>query len=275
MIPKIVHIIKNKKDIDNIYLSEWQLINKSWDFIFWDNVAIKNKMAKFPKILLLYNYFHSLPEYSFIICPLLACYILLNEYGGLFTTFSSFLIPQKLDDIFIAHRPLAIFIASEKQKIFLFPTTYTYYPTEGVAMEKEHPIWQTKVFPFLNRKQSELAAALKSSTTSPLLQVVPLSYTRKTCATAINNAFLNVLYSYPIIKMEYKTEFSIINIVRAENSVFHTRAKQFILLVVVFIIIFLVEKLYHYNVNIFGTINVLPGIGVVSSNFKKKIIKKK
>jgi hypothetical protein len=60
------------------------------------------------------------------------------------------------------------------------------------------------------------------------------------------------------------------------------RMKQIGLLVVVLLIIFLVEKIYYHNTQLFGTVNVLPGIGVVSSSStsssslsKKKKIKQK
>jgi hypothetical protein len=60
-----------------------------------------------------------------------------------------------------------------------------------------------------------------------------------------------------------------------QKNMISIRMKQLLMFISAICIIIFVEQLYHYNVSLYGAINFIPGIGVISSSSTKDKKKKK
>jgi len=276
MIPKIIHNIwiqgyNNLPNINKINQEKIKKLNPEWEFIIWDELMIKKLLKKYPTILAIYKNAKNL---SGIITTEatksdIARYVIMKEYGGLYYDYD-FECISSFDKLFLnkKEKKYTIYIASSKIDFleYIYQFDKPKYCSCFMGMEKNHPIWD-KVFKILENThyKSIIGSALDKT-----LQQTEQEY------NIINLTKINSHYQcLNQNSICFTTEYSSWNPIRPFIKYINCYYKQVILFILILIIIFIVEKLYHYNTSIYGAINYIPGFGVVQQTITITPTKKK
>ena len=239
MIPKVVHFTRD----DGLKSeSESDLNSTSWEIIVWSTKEIKKEMKKYPKIWRIYNAVSSKDTKN-----VLSKYVIMREHGGVCFDYKDCNnckdCKQLLDDILKGSNTKdVIYIGASNSFYFI-----TNYSLDFLAMERNHPIWKDvwiKVEHYIDNN-------------------------------AINNALFHCI--------NHSDKYEIMEVFKQSDNTFRAlqknkatlRMKQLLMFIAAICIIIFVEQLYHYNVSLYGAINFIPGIGIVSSSFAKNKKKKK
>jgi hypothetical protein len=237
MIPKLIHCINPS----NTWYQSIKKQNHDWKIVIWKNTEIKKELNKYPKLLFLYNKTDSINSKN-----ILALYIIMKDHGGVFYDVNeNNNISCSLNDLLFDNQINDIIYIS----VCVYFGIYSMPCLNFMAMEQNHPIWEN-VIKKLEHYSDNYAIY-----------------------NTINNTFENCLYisNYPIIELFKKNNsFQIWQNTNYLNKQLNIHFIKIILFITVIIIIFIVEKLYHYNVSLYGAINFIPGIGIVSSSPEKK-----
>ena len=251
MIPKIIHFTR-----DDGLESEFDLNSTSWEIMIWDTKEIKKEMKKYPKIWRIYNAVSSKDTKN-----VLSKYVIMREYGGICFDYKDCkdcknckdckdckncknckkddrndcnAYKKLLDDIFKKENTKDIIYIGACNSFYFFPD----YSLDFLAMERNHPIWKdvwTRVKHYADDN-------------------------------AINNALFHCI--------NHSDKYEIMEVFKQSDNTFRAlqknkatlRIKQLLMFIAAICIIIFVEQLYHYNVSLYGAINFIPGIGVVSSS---------
>lgn len=221
---------------------EYNFNSINWEIIVWNTKEIKKEMKKYPKILRIYNAVSSKDTKN-----ILSKYVIMREHGGVCFDYKDCKdckdFKRLLDDILKGSKTKDVIYIGASNSFYLF----TNYSLDFLAMERNHPIWK------------DVWKRLEYYTDN----------------NAINNALFNCI--------NHSDKYEIIEVFKQSDNTFQLwkknktslRIKQFVMFILAICIIFFVEQLYHYNVSLYGAINFIPGIGVVSSNQDKDKDKKK
>lgn len=232
MVPKIIHNIwlQGYDNIPNemkLIYTNIKKLNPEWDFIVWDETMILQLLEKYPKIMVLYknsnnNYLDKK--------TLLARYAILDEHGGFYydidtncqSSLNDFLLIKE-ENIVERGNNNTIHIACSKANIlkYLYPFYQPLYESNFIGMKKHHPIWK---------------AVWKKIEDKPDL-----------VHRALNEILKNMEDSFPI-ETYYQGENNCFQKSKIPISYFNRFYKQVLLLVLIPIIIFTVEKIYQHNI---------------------------
>lgn len=227
MIPKIIHNIwlEGYDNIPNemkfIYANIKKL-NPEWDFIVWDETMILQLLEKYPKVMVLYkNSKKNDPERK----TLLARYVILNEHGGLYYDIRTNCKVPLNDFLFLKdenNNEDTIHVACSKANIFkyLYPFYQPNYESNFIGIKKQHPVWN---------------AVWKRIEAKPDL-----------IHSAFNEALKNMEDKFPV-ETYYQGENNCFQKSKTPISYFNRFYKQVLLLVLIPVIIFTVEKIYQHN----------------------------
>jgi hypothetical protein len=243
MIPKIIHFTRDDG-------SEFDLNSTNWEIMNWNTKEIKKEMKKYPKIWRIYNAVSSNDTKN-----VLSKYVIMREHGGICFDCKDCKDCKKddrndcnaykklLDDIFKKENTKDVIYIGACNSFYFF----TDYSLDFLAMERNHPIWKD----------------------------VWTRVEHYTDDNAINNALFHCI--------NHSDKYEIMEVFKQSDNTFRTlqknktalRMKQLLMFIAAICIIIFVEQLYHYNVSLYGAINFIPGIGVVSSSSKQDKDKKK
>jgi hypothetical protein len=275
MIPKIIHNIwfqgfHTLPTQIKINQEKIKKKNPEWDFMIWDEKRIVELLQKYPKIYNTYKKVHDLSGLSSIetVKSFLARYVILKEYGGLYYDFA-FECISSLNSLFL-DKPTTlhlikkdpIYIANFQREFstshFSFPFLSSKYCACFVGMNKNHPVWE-KVFECLEK------ATLKREIENALDQTLQ-KYEKEFTIIPLTkvNGYYKELNKETICYIHDNSSSS------RWLQFYHSYYKQIFLFVLVLLVIFLVEKLYHYNTSLYGAMTYIPGIGAVYQSTKKK-----
>lgn len=231
MIPKVVHFTRD----DGLKSeSESDLNSTSWEIIIWSIKEIKKEMKKYPKIWRIYNAVSSKNTKN-----VLSKYVIMREHGGVCLDYKYRNNYQKiLNDILKGSNTKDIIYIGASNSFYFF----TNYSLDFLAMERNHPIWKDvwrRVEHYIDDN-------------------------------AINNALFH--------SINHSDKYEIMEVFKQSDNTFRAlqknkstlRMKQFLMFIAAICIIIFVEQLYHYNVSLYGAINFIPGIGIVSSSSSKQ-----
>ena len=243
MIPTIVHFIHTNSSInanssinDNSSINAKSDLNSTnWEIMVWDTKEIKKEMKKYPKIWRIYNAVSSKDTKD-----VLSKYVIMREHGGVFCDYKHCKkddfngLKKLLDDILKGSNAKDIIYVGASNSFYFF----TNYSLDFLAMERNHPIWKD----VWRRVENYIDD------------------------NAINNALFHCI--------NHSDKYEIMEVFKQSDNTFRAlqknksalRMKQFIMFILAICIIIFVEQLYHYNVSLYGAINFIPGIGVVSSS---------
>ena len=260
MIPKIIHNIwiqgytelpeKNKANQMKI-----KKLNPDWEFMIWDNTMILRLLKKYPKLLHLYkNTQHLSGAITKEACQSdIARYVILKEYGGLYYDLD-FECVSSLDKLFSHEKKESIqtvYIASSKIEIlnYVWPFFKPQFCSCFMGFQKNHPLWD-KVIPYVEKETSKYNIG----------QAVDKMLQESDYPIFL---FERVRGNYECTNVNqicYTPAESSWNPVRPLLSFINCYYKKFFLVLLVFIIIYVVEKINHYNVILFGLTNFIPGV---------------
>jgi len=277
MIPKIIHTIwlqgyeflPEKKKVFHHNLKK---IHPDLEFIVWDNKMIYLLLKKYPKMLGLYKDVDKLTGFihSEVIQRNIASFVILKEFGGLYydvhfdclSLINNIPIPDwsnvKENCIYIVNSN------SSKKNLNIFTFDYLssffmenyYYSSEFIAIQKSHPIWE-KVFEYMEKM-----------------------YSKKEIHFVMNKVLHES--SYPIILVECDNsnsnslDYTYLNINNTDTNFKKNFYWEKIgLFLCVFLIIFIVDRVNHYNIIKFNISSYIPGITHPPSPSVEKDKKKK
>lgn len=256
MIPKIIHTIwlqgyeflpEKKKGFHH----NLKKLHPDLEFIVWDNKMIYLLLKKYPKMFTLYKDVDKLTGFihSEVIQRNIASFVILKEFGGLYydvdfvclSLINNIPIPDwssvKENCVYITkstNKDLNIFTIDYLTSFF---TENHHYSSHFIAMQKSHPIWE-KVFEYLEN-----------------------TYSKKEIYSVLNKV-LNES-SYPIILVECNnynsSKYTYLNI-NNDNAIKYFYWEKIGLFLFVFLIIFLVDRVNHYNIIKFNISSYIPGI---------------
>jgi hypothetical protein len=262
MIPKIIHNIwiqgyEHLPEKNKLNQVEIKKLNPDWDFFIWDNKMILELLQKYPKMLTLYKNVNKLTGviHSKTTQSEIARYVILKEYGGLYydldyeyvTSFNElfeFDNNNNINNINNFVKKDTIYIANSKINFLeLFRSFGNYlsmpmYCTCFMAFEKEHPIWE------------KVLKKIENTTSKHMISNVLDQTIQET--------------EYPVIVLSDQFGFTRVSEFTYWQSYFpffNGNYKKILLLLLVFIVIFMVEKINHFNVLNFGLpTNFIPGM---------------
>ena len=255
MIPKIIHTIwlqgyeflpEDKK----VFHHNLKKIHPDLEFIVWDNKMVYSLLKKYPKMLGLYKDVDKLTGFihSEVIQRNIASFVILKEFGGIYYDVHFECLSLK-NNIPIPDwsntKDNCIYITNSVKKLNIFTFDYlssffmenNYYSSDFIAIQKSHPIWE-KVFEYMEN-----------------------TYSKKDIHFIMNK----VLHenSYPIILVECNSsnslDYTYLNI---NNNDFkkHFYWEKIGLFFCVILIIFIVDRVNHYNIIKFNISSYIPGI---------------
>jgi hypothetical protein len=227
MIPTIVHFTR-----DDGLKSEFDLNSTSWEIMIWNTKEIKKEMKKYPKIWRIYNAVSSKDTKN-----VLSKYVIMREHGGICFDYKDCKkddYKKILDDILKGSNKKDVIYIGASSSFYFF----TNYSLDFLAMERNHPIWKDvwkRVEHYIDDN-------------------------------AINNALFHCINN--------SDKYEIMEVFKQSDNTFRVwqknkttlRMKQLLMFIVAICIIIFVEQLYYYNVSLYGAINFIPGIGVISSS---------
>jgi hypothetical protein len=276
MIPRLIHNIwiQGYDQLPEKYKRnqlEIKKINPDWDFIIWDNQKILELLQKYPKLLSLYK---NASQLSGIISAeatqsYIARYIILKDFGGLYYDFD-YECSCSLNELFDERSHdsnLSIYIANSKNETidYLWPFyKKSNYCSCFMAFPKFHPIWD-KVIQILEKATNkyEIGHALDR-----ILQINEDNYpiivlqlcTFKTAAMwPLMSSKDNSYHALEMCEGVTRVESSW-NPFRPFIQFFNCNIKKIMLFIMIFLIIFIVERMNRYNSMIFGLPSFIPGL---------------
>jgi hypothetical protein len=278
MIPKLIHNIwiqgydqlPEKKKQNHIEIKK---LNPDWDFIVWDNKTILQLLQKYPLLLSLYK---KVDQLSGIITREatqsdIARYVILKEYGGLYYDVD-FECVSSFQELFSEKEDVpkeTVYIASSQVEILdcVWPSVLNFFGNKPrycscfMAFQKNHPIWD-KVFLSIQKTSSKytIGHALDSALQENNYPIVILERIggHYVCSKKDQICFTPVESSW--------------NPFRSWLHFVNCNGKQIILFLLIFIIIFIVEKINHFNVMKFGLTTFIPGLPSTAPPVSQPII---
>ena len=295
MIPKLIHNIwlEGYNNLPNEYKLNYiniKKINPDWEFMIWDDEMISKLLKRFPKINTIYK---KIKNTDYEIKSYIARYIILKEYGGLYydieyncnSSFDNLFLNQDdnegdnegdndNDDNTYENNNI-IFISGGKTNLLdiFIPYKKTRYSISFVAMNKNHPIWDSVIEKIVFATTNEqIKLALNAS----------LEESNKYRINILNKVNDN----YQCINKDticYLPEKNSWDFLRKIINYIECYYKQIFLFTLSIIIIVFVEYLYLHNVVHYGVTNFIPGmpgntqqpLQILNKSHKKKNSNKK
>jgi len=261
MIPKIIHNIwiqgyehlpeKNKQNHNDI-----KKLNPDWEFIVWDKKMILQLLQNYPKLLSLYKKVDQLSGviHSKVTQSDIARYVILKEYGGLYYDIDYECI-SSFNELFRGTNTTnkTVYIASSTFDLFEYLRSLGNVPSYCscfMAFQKAHPIWD-KVFKKIENTTSKyvIAQAVDQVLQENIYPVVILD--------RVGDKYVCSYEKTCFISKETSGNY-FQNYIRF----FHCYYKKIFLFLLVFLIIFIVERVNHFNIMNFGFPSFIPGIGI-------------
>ena len=252
MIPKIIHNIwlqgynnLSEKIIENY--NKIKKLNSEWEFIIWDETMIIELLKKYSKIYSVYKNIKNLSGVINInaIKSDIARYIIMKEYGGLYFDID-FECVSSFNNLF--DKSNTIYIASSKIDFldYIYPFSKPEYCSCFMAFEKNHPIWDKVIDIILKATTKyQIGSALDVSLqNSKEYKIIVLNEINGSYQCKNNNTIC------------FTPAESSWNIIRPFLKIIHCYHIQIFLIIFVFVIIFVVDKINNYNSMIFGNINM-------------------
>jgi len=269
MIPKIIHNIwiqgymhlPNEIKIKHLNIKK---LNLEWEFIIWDNNMILNLLKQYPSILKIYENINYLSGFisNEVTKSDIARYVIMKEYGGLYCDIEIDCI-SSFNDIF-THKEQKndIYISSSNIELldYIYPFYKPKYCSCFMAMEKNHPIWN-KVFKTIENTQYKniIKNALDKE-----LQFHNIDYNIIIMDKV--NGYYQCIDKDKVCFIKASSNNYLTPIIKYFNCYY----KQTFLFIFSLLIIIFVEKLYHYNTSIYGSINYIPGFGAITQSAPNK-----
>jgi len=286
MIPKIIHNIwiqgyeklpnENKVTYANI-----KKLNPEWDFMIWDDEMIKKMLKKYPSI---YNIYIKTSNYTEIdnntIKSDIARYIIMKEYGGLYFDID-FNCTSSFDELFLSEpngtKKNTIYIASSNTNLWSYinPFQKTKYCSCFMAMDKNHPIWETVIQKLKNattkfqiREALDISLQESENERVPKTKGFPIILLNK-----VNGNYYQCVDNDTICYTQSSSSswYLITPILKYINCYY----KQIILFILAVLIIVAVEYLYMHNAKSYGTVSFIPGMPGSAAHPSNPILQKK
>lgn len=260
MIPKIIHTIwlqgyEFLPEKKKVFHHNIKKLHPDLEFIIWDNKMIYSLLKKYSKILGLYKDVDKLTGFihSEVIQRNIASFVILKEFGGLYYDVD-FDCLSLIDNIPIpdwsSTKDNCIYITnsnSSKNNLNIFTFDYLssffmgnhQYSSDFIAIQKSHPIWE-KVFEYIEK-----------------------IYSKKEIHFVMNKVLHET--SYPIILVECNNSnnnspnYTYLNI-NNNNIKKNFYWEKIGLFFCVLLIIFIVDRVNHYNIIKFNMSSYIPGI---------------
>jgi hypothetical protein len=268
MIPKIIHNIwiqgyedlPEKNKLNHIQIKK---LNPDWDFIIWDNKMILQLLKKYPSLLNLYKKVNQLSGiiHSKATQSDIARYVILKEFGGLYYDLDYECV-SPLGDLFSSSNDTkeTVYIASSKIEFldYLWPLgnfiSLPMYCSCFMAFPKNHPVWD-KVFKKIEKTTSKYVIGhavdqILQESEYPII-LLDRVYGQYVCSNVNKICFTPVESSW--------------NPIRPFLRFLNCYYKKIILIILVFLIIFIVERVNHFNIIKFGLATFIPGLPPPSS----------
>jgi len=265
MIPKIIHNIwiqgyenlPEKNKINHVHIKK---LNPDWEFIIWDNKMILDLLKKYPKLLHLYKNVNQLTGiiHSKTTQSDIARYVIMKEYGGLYYDIEYECV-SSFNELFSGEKNEennTIYIASSKIEflelfrsfgnIFSLPM----YCSCFMAFQKDHPVWE-KVFKKIENTTSKYLIGHALDQILQESEYTILLLDRIGGQFVCNNT--NQICFKTVEESSWKP-------IRPFLQFFNCYYKKIILFLLVFVIIFIVERINHFNVLKFGLTTFIPGL---------------
>jgi len=286
MIPKIIHNIwiqgyeklpnENKVTYANI-----KKLNPEWDFMIWDDEMIKKMLKKYPSI---YNIYIKTSNYTEIdnntIKSDIARYIIMKEYGGLYFDID-FNCTSSFDELFLSEpngtKKNTIYIASSNANLWSYinPFQKTKYCSCFMAMDKNHPIWETVIQKLKNattkfqiREALDISLQESENEHVPKTKAFPIILLNK-----VNGNYYQCVDNDTICYTQSSSSswYPVTPILKYINCYY----KQIILFILAVLIIIAVEYLYLHNAKTYGAVNFIPGMPGSAAPPSNPILQKK
>jgi len=286
MIPKIIHNIwiqgyeklpnENKVTYANI-----KKLNPEWDFMIWDDEMIKKMLKKYPSI---YNIYIKTSNYTEIdnntIKSDIARYIIMKEYGGLYFDID-FNCTSSFDELFLSEpngtKKNTIYIASSNANLWSYinPFQKTKYCSCFMAMDKNHPIWETVIQKLKNattkfqiREALDISLQESENERVPKTKGFPIILLNK-----VNGNYYQCVDNDTICYTQSSSSswYPVTPILKYINCYY----KQIILFILAVLIIIAVEYLYLHNAKTYGAVNFIPGMPGSAAPPSNPILQKK
>jgi len=271
MIPKIIHNIwiqgyNNLPEKIIVAHNNIKKLNPEWEFIVWDESMIIEILKKYPKIYNVYKNIQNLSGAINInaIKSDIARYIIMKEYGGLYFDID-FECVSSFDNLFDKNN--TIYIASSKIDIlnYIYPFSKPEYCSCFMAFEKEHPIWDKVIDIILKATTkyqigSALDISLQNSKNYEIIVLNQINGPYK-CKDSNTICFTPGESSW--------------NFIRPYLQIINCYHIQIILFILVFVIIFVIDRINYHNALSFGSIPIIPGLPKVQLHLNLQDNKKK
>lgn len=221
-------------------------LNPDWEFIIWDNNMILELLEKYPKIK---NIYKNVDKYYGIINnddakSHIAIYVILKEYGGLYYDLD-FECIISFNELFDANNNQnqniknTIYVASSKIEWldYIYPFQKPKYCSCFIALERENPLMEKVIQRVLTANNKyDICNAL-----SIVLQNVENeSFDSESTYHIVVVNKVNGYYECLKKKSEHKSSLWLLQFL---NSYY----KQFLLVILIFVIMFGVDKISKYN----------------------------
>jgi hypothetical protein len=246
-IPKLIHNIwiQGYEHLPNEIKQKHLKIknmNPDWDFIIWDEKMIIEILKKHPK---LYNVYKNTHNYYGLIGDTatksdIARYVIMKEFGGLYFDLDFDCI-SPFDELFSDESTDTIYIASSKIELldYIYPFSKPKYCACFMAFEKQHPIWK-KVFKSveLAKNKYDIGSALDRT-----LQNNEITLNITNLDNKVNGHYSCLSKN----KICYTPVESSWNFLRPALTYLNCYYKQFILIMIMCLIVWVVHHLNNYN----------------------------
>jgi len=263
MLPKIIHNIwlqgyENLSTTIKIQHNDIKQLNPEWEFIIWDNNTIEKLLKKYPSV---YKKYKNVASYSNNINNTksdIARYIIMKEYGGLYCDIeyncnNSFNILFKDYKKYLDKNTIYVTNGETTILDYVNPFQQNKYSSCFMAMNKEHPIWESVINKMLlSTTQQQIKMAFDIS-----LQEIEASNKYPIVILSRVNGHYECKNSNTICYVDDELPS---NIFRTILKYINCNYKQVFLLLLTFIIVILVENIYLLNVLKFGAVNFIPGM---------------
>jgi hypothetical protein len=295
MIPKIIHNIwiqgyENLPNENKVTYANIKKLNPEWDFMIWDDEMIKKMLKKYPSI---YNIYIKTSNYTEIdnntIKSDIARYIIMKEYGGLYFDID-FNCTSSFDELFLNEnndnndnnetngtKKNTIYIASSNANLWSYinPFQKTKYCSCFMAMDKNHPIWETVIQKLKNattkfqiREALDISLQESENERVPKTKAFPIILLNK-----VNGNYYQCVDNDTICYTQSSSSswYPVTPILKYINCYY----KQIILFILAVLIIIAVEYLYLHNAKTYGAVNFIPGMPGSAAPPSNPILQKK
>jgi hypothetical protein len=286
MIPKIIHNIwiqgyENLPNETKVTYANIKKLNPEWDFMIWDDEMIKKMLKKNPSI---YNIYIKTSNYTEIdnntIKSDIARYIIMKEYGGLYFDID-FNCTSSFDELFLSEpngtKKNTIYIASSNTNLWSYinPFQKTKYCSCFMAMDKNHPIWETVIQKLKNattkfqiREALDISLQESENERVPKTKAFPIILLKK-----VNGNYYQCVDNDTICYTQSSSSswYPVTPILKYINCYY----KQIILFILAVLIIIAVEYLYLHNAKTYGAVNFIPGMPGSAAPPSNPILQKK